>query len=298
MKKLSILFGLLSLVAIACKKITIDSIAFYNETLTAYHFDAYQGGWNFEAPASYVISSDKIHLFSLYSVDLDKQDSAKIYAVYVGDTSTIQNDTIIVYCHGQSSHMDAYWQRAKLLANIGSKDRYGVLMMDYRGYGMSEGSPTEQGLYRDVESCLNWLKNQGVSNQNVIVYGYSLGAVPAVEVAANYDDFKPAKLILESPLASAENLAEESTIIGVSSDFLSTLQFDNVNKIKSVTQPFLWMHGIEDDYINISNGELVYKNYGGSDSTAVRVPGANHGDVPLIMGFNNYNDTLVSFILR
>lgn len=298
MKKLFIIFGLLSLVVSACKKVTIDKIAFYNEKLTAYHFDGYQGGWNFEAPASYTISQSNIHLFSLYSVDSDKQDSAKIYAVYVGDSTTITTDTIIVYCHGQSSHMDAYWQRAKLLANIGSKDRYGVLMMDYRGYGMSEGEPTEQGLYRDVESCLDWLKNQGVSNQNVIVYGYSLGTVPAVEVAANYDAFKPSKLILESPLASADNLSEESTLIGVSSEFLSTLQFDNVDKIKRVTQPFLWMHGIEDDYINISNGELVYQNYGGTQSTAVRVPGANHGNVPLIMGFNNYNDTLYNFILK
>lgn len=280
---------------VSCKKLTIDSIAFYNEELKEYKFDNYDGGWNFEAPGSYSISEDKIHLFSLYSVDLDQQDSAKIYAVYVGDTTTIQTDTVIVYCHGQSAHMDAYWQRTKLLANIGSKNRYGILTMDYRGYGMSEGTPTEQGLYRDVETCLDWLKSKGVSNQKVIVYGYSLGTVPAVEVAANYEDFKPGKLVLESPLASAQNFAEESTIINLSSSFLSTLQFDNVEKIKNVAQPFLWMHGKADDYISISNGELVYENYGGIQGTAIRIDGANHGNVPLIIGFENYNNLLVEF---
>ena len=72
--------------------------------------------------------------------------------------------------------MDYYWQRAKLLANCGNA--FGVLMFDYRGYGLSEGSPTEEGLYEDVRAAYKWLIDQNVSAENIIAYGFSLAQLP------------------------------------------------------------------------------------------------------------------------
>jgi fermentation-respiration switch protein FrsA (DUF1100 family) len=60
--------------------------------------------------------------------------------------------------------------------------------------------------------------------------------------------------------------------------------------------PLLWLHGIDDDYIAIQNGELIYENYGGVYKTAERVPGAGHGDIPRTMGFENYIIRLRNFI--
>ena len=194
--------------------------------------------------------------------------------------------------------MDAYWPRTKLLANIGGKNHYGVLTFDYRGYGLSKGNSTETTLYEDMKTVLRWLKGKGVNANNVILYGYSLGSVPATEMAAYFSEFKPRKLILESPMASAANLAEEATIINLSSEFLSTLEFDNAEKIKQVQQPFYLLHGELDDYLKISNGEIIYNNYSGTNGHFERVPNAYHGTngVPQNLGYENYIGLLENFI--
>lgn len=275
----------------------LNDLAFINETLTEYQLDNYDPTPNdsldFILDASYQVSN--IHQFNVNS------GGYNIAAIYIGDTSTIASDTIILYCHGQSLHMDYYWQRAKLLANCGGNERFGVLMFDYRGYGLSEGSPTEEGLYEDVRAAYKWLIDQNAAVENIIAYGFSLGSAPATDlIAYGYQDTKPAKLILESPFASTDFITQESTLIEVSASYITSLKFDNAEKIKMVYEPFMWMHGIEDDYVAITNGELVAANYPGNDSTFVRVPGANHGKdgVPQTMGYQHYLQAIEEFITQ
>jgi alpha/beta superfamily hydrolase len=284
----------LSVVIISCKKNNLDALAFPLETTDTYLFENYEG--EIEIPEYYKIPEDKVHLFPLTSKDSETGETFKIYAVYIGDMTTIATDSVILYAHGQSKHMDNYWSRAKLLANIGSKNNYGVLMMDYRGYGMSEGTPTEHGLNDDVETCINWLKSKGVNEKNTIYYGYSLGCIPLIHLGAYKTDFQPAKLIIEAPLASIENLANSSTLINVHSQFITSLEFNNAEKIKSVTIPLLWLHGIEDTYIEISNGQLIYDNYNGEFKEAHKVPNSDHTEVPETLGFENYLEILETFI--
>ena len=77
---------------------------------------------------------------------------------------------------------------------------------------------------------------------------------------------------------------------------MSTLEFNNAEKIKDVNVPLLWIHGVEDDYIQIENGELIYENYQGVYRDAARVEGAGHGDIPKVMGYANYLEKLRSYI--
>ena len=293
----NILYIIFSLfVIVGCKKINLDALAFPSEKTDAYLLEAYER--EIILSESYNIPEDRIHIFPLTSTDPKTGETFQIYSIYIGDLSTIATDSVILYAHGQSRNMDAYWDRAKLLANLTSKNKYGVLMMDYRGYGMSEGESTEQGLYDDVEACINWLDEQGVDEKHTIYYGFSLGCIPVIHHAAYKTDFVPAKIILESPLASVENLAHSSTLINVDPKFMSTLVFNNAEKIKDVTVPLLWLHGIEDDYIEISNGQLIYNNYDGTYKEAQKVPNAGHSDIPSILGFNNYLEILETYILK
>ena len=271
--------------------IKLNDIAFYNETITDYLLDDYNTDLDFKLDSTYNVQN--IHEFSVNSNGFD------IAAIYIGELSDIDTDTIILYCHGQTRHMDHYWQRAKLLANCGGKERYGVLMFDYRGYGKSEGTPTEQGMYEDVRAAYQWLLNEGASSQRIIIYGFSLGSAPATDLAAyGMSNEFPIKLILESPFASTDFIAQESTLIEVSASYITELEFDNADKIKLVDQPLMWMHGIEDDYVAISNGEAIIANYSGVDSTYIRVEGANHGQdgVPQTMGYQNYLNAVQEFI--
>lgn len=292
----NILYITLILSLFGCLK--MDDLPFLGEEVTEYKFEDYEGDQEIDLPDSYRIADSNIHLLTLNSKLPEETDGETIYAVYIGNINTISKDTVIVYCHGQSKHMDAYWERAKLLANTGSKNRYGVLMMDYRGYGLSTGKSSEASLYQDVRTCLDWLDKKGVASQEVVMYGFSLGSIPATDLAAFYKTASPNKLILEAPLASAENLTEESLLIDVSPTFFTSLKFDNVEKIKSVTQPFMWIHGTVDDYLAITNGEAIYNRHGGDYKEAYRIIGANHGDVPAIWGFENYSEKVLDFIIR
>lgn len=291
-----ILYITLFLSLFSCLK--MDDLPFLGEELTEYKFENYEGDSELDLPDSYDIADSNIHLITLNSKLPEETDGETIYAVYIGNINTIATDSVIVYCHGQSKHMDVYWQRAKLLANTGSKNRFGVLMMDYRGYGLSTGKSTEASLYQDVKTCMDWIKEKGVPNQHIMMYGYSLGTIPAIDIAAFYSSALPTKLIIESPLASAENLTEESLLIDVSPTFFTSLVFDNVEKIKSVTQPLIWIHGIEDDYLSITNGEAIYDRHGGTYKEAHKIAGANHSDVPLIMGYENYSTKVLEFITK
>ncbi len=286
---------LIGLILISCKKLNLDRLAFPSQKVSEYQFEHYSDS-NTNVPSKYSIGSSKVTLVKMTSRDKSTGENYAIYGVYIGDTSTISTDSIILYCHGQYKHMDAYWSRASLLASMIKKYHFGVFMMDYRGFGMSEGESTEEGLYEDVDASIDWLKTMGADPTKTFYYGFSLGAIPVIDRAAYRTDFKPAKIIIESPLASVQNLTHTSTIINVNSKFLSTLEFDNAGKIKDVSAPLLWLHGKVDDYIAIQNGELIFKNHQGSYKEAIRVDHAGHSDIPIVMKYDHYIKTVGNFI--
>jgi alpha/beta superfamily hydrolase len=237
-------------------------------------------------------------LITLNSLSEETGETYKIYGVYIGDTNLIAMDSIMVYMHGQSRHNDYYWTRASLLANTGSKHKYGVLMIDYRGYGMSEGSCTEMGMIEDMDAAIDWLISHGANQEKTFYYGFSLGAIPAIDRAAYRSDFIPAKLIIESPLASVAYLTQSSTVINVNPKFVTTLEMNNAEKIKAVTMPLMWLHGVEDTYVNISNGELIYSNHGGIYKEAHRIEGSDHAELPVIIGYEAYLTAVENFLIK
>jgi pimeloyl-ACP methyl ester carboxylesterase len=294
-KLLSIFFSLTLLSLASCLK--LDENLFNQEKLTEYKLENYSGDTDFKLDYSYTIPENKINLFTLNSQASGESAAIKIYAVYIGDISRIGSDTVIMYCHGNKDHMDFYWQRAKLLANTGTKNRFGVMMIDYRGYGMSEGKPTEDGLYADVDAALSWLKSKGLSNDRLIMYGFSLGSAPATRLTAEPQSLAPAKLMLEAPFANAETMVQDASALSMPSGFFTELKINNAEKIKSVQQPFFWIHGVEDDFLNIAtHGQKVFDNYRGTYSEAHKISGAGHSTVPVTQGFSNYSNTILSFI--
>ncbi|MBA3682409.1 MAG: hypothetical protein H0W73_14795 [Bacteroidetes bacterium] len=141
-----IFFILFSFFISSCLK--LDSNLYNNDNkIKEYKLDNYAGEQDFILDASYNIPPNFISLFPLYSQADDESEATTIHALYIGDITKINTDTVILYCHGNKWHMDFYWQRAKLLAHINGKNKYGILMLDYRGYGLSEGKPTEKGMY-------------------------------------------------------------------------------------------------------------------------------------------------------
>lgn len=276
----------------------LDDNLFNPTKTTDYLLEDYTGEEDFKLDESYKIDPSLIYKFALASRTKDDTYDVYLRSIYIGDLGSIKNDTVILYCHGNKGNMDFYWQRAKLLANIGGKNRYGVLMFDYRGFGGSQGKSTEQTLYADVDAALRWLRSYGLKGTNLIVYGFSLGSVPAVDICYKSRILSPKKIILEAPIASSYNMVEGSAKLNMPASYYTNHKINNAKKMKSVIQPFMWIHGEDDDFLSMKNqGKVVYDNYRGTYSESHIIEKANHSNVPNTWGFDNYKNNIYNFIV-
>src|SRR5690554_4615888 len=275
--------GIISIVLIAvfilfvgCRK-RLDDFLFNNDnSITEYRLDNYAGELSLELPTDYYIPESDIHQFEFTIEDGD--ETLKIAAIFVGDVNAIQTDTVILYCHGNRDHMDHYWPRQKLLSYVGHQGRFGVLMFDYPGYGLSEGKPSEQNVYEATNGAMKWLSEKGLSDDRLIIYGYSLGSAPASKAVGDKTFvMKPSKIILEAPFASSAVMVQDASIIGMPSSFFVNAKIDNAEQIKKCTVPLYWLHGSNDDFLALeSHGRLVYNNHKVNWKIKSEVPKAGH----------------------
>lgn len=281
-----------------CKK-RLDSFLYNGDhSITSYQLDNYTGEKALDLPPGYAIPQNDIHIF--HFPIKDKGKTLKIYAIYVGDISKIASDTVILYCHGNKDHMDHYWPRQKLLSYVGGKERFGVLMFDYPGYGLSEGKTTEENMYASAGGAIKWLKSKGLTNDRFVIYGYSLGSAPASKAVGDKPFvLQPNKVVLESPIASTDAMTQDASLLDMPASFFATSKVDNVDQMKKCTVPLYWMHGIDDDFVSLgTEGQLVYNAHTKSWKMKKLVPGADHDNVPTFMGLEQYKSNLLHFILK
>ncbi|NPA35187.1 MAG: alpha/beta hydrolase [Chlorobi bacterium] len=288
MRKIIFLGALIGLIAFSCAR--LDSFLFNPYKTDEYKLDAYDGKLQFRLGPEFDIPQDKIHLFSISS------QGYKIWGIYIGDTTTISSDTVILYCHGNTGHIDYYWQRAKLLAHVGGKLRYGVLIFDYRGYGKSEGEPSEEAIYEDTKAMMQWLKDKGLTGDRLVIYGYSMGTAPATYWSSHDGPLTPRWLILEAPFASAELMVQDGAYFVLPKQYVTDLEINNAEWIKNAKAPLLLFHGTEDKLLALDpHGKTVFDNHPGPKQ-AVFVEGATHSDVPVILGIEAYISEIYNFI--
>lgn len=290
-----VVFCVLLLGIFGCRK-RLDSFLFNPSTINSYALDNYQGEVSIPVGAEYDVPDSLIH--HLKWTITDGGNPIEVHAVYVGDTNQILQDTVLLYCHGNKDHMDFYWPRQKLYANLGHVGRYGVLMFDYPGFGMSGGKPTEENMYSSTEAALSWLKSKGLVNNRLVMMGFSLGSAAVCEVAGNPNRFSlsPNKILLEAPFASAEILIQDGGLLSMPGSFLVDLKIDNATEIKKVNVPLLWIHGLNDAFLSVSShGQLVYDNKQSLKEKCL-VPGGEHENTPYVMGYEAYLTKIKNFI--
>jgi len=129
------------------------------------------------------------------------------------------------------------------------------LIIAWRGFSGNKGKPSEEGLYKDGQGALNWLRNRGIKEEDIIVYGESLGTGVATHLSQNKNF---AGVILETPFTSMIDAAKTFyPYIPVS--LLLKDKFDNKIKIKNVSVPVLIMHGEADQIVPFSMGKKIYE---------------------------------------
>ena len=165
----------------------------------------------------------------------------------------ITNDApgdIVLFMHGNAGNISHREDKLRLLYDAGLS----VFIFDYRGYGKSEGSPSEAGLYRDASDAFKYLtEERGYSRDDIVLYGESLGGAVAVELAAGEI---PKALITEGAFTSVKDMARVHYpfIPG----FILSAKFDALSKMKDVRCPKLIIHSTDDEIVPFIMAEKLY----------------------------------------
>ena len=129
------------------------------------------------------------------------------------------------------------------------------LIIAWRGFSGNNGKPTEQGLYDDGKSAIDWLAKKGVREKDIILYGESLGTGVATHLAQNKNF---AGIILETPFTSMIDAAKKFYPY-IPVNLLLKDKFENKKNIKNINSPILVMHGEADQIVPFSMGKKIYE---------------------------------------
>ena len=161
-----------------------------------------------------------------------------------------KNKTLIFF-HGNAGNLNNRIYKINELYNLDIN----ILLVSWRGFSGNKGKPTENGLYEDARSSIQWIEEQGVNPEDIILYGESLGTGVSIEVAQNK---KFAGIILESPFTSMVDAGKfYYPYLPVS--LLLKDRYETIKKLKNINIPILIMHGKKDRIVPFHMGKKVFE---------------------------------------
>jgi hypothetical protein len=192
----------------------------------------------------------------------------------------------LVLSHGNGGNIS---HRYLLMRSL-LRHKFNVLMYDYRGYGRSDGTPSEEGIYKDGRAFFDYvLTLPEVNPQKIILWGTSLGGVVATEVATQ----RPAAgLVLESTFTSGKDVAQLLYPFLPVGPFMHS-KFNTIDKIRTLHLPVLVMHGSHDEILPISLGRRLF-SAANDPKEFYEIPGAGHNDT-FFVGGEEYFDRIERF---
>ncbi len=178
----------------------------------------------------------------------------------------------IVLSHGNAGHIGT---RVHIMGSL-IDNGYGVLMYDYQGYGLSEGTPSESGLYEDLNAASDYLKNtHHVPIKNQIAMGESLGCAVTVHVA-QHRKFKA--VVLLAPFTSIPEMAKV-IYPNIPLQWIITQPFDSLSKIQAISSPLIIAHGSADDTVPHTMGKTLFDAATVTQKTWINIPHAGHNTI-------------------
>ena len=200
------------------------------------------------------------------TVTLDTSDGERLRA---WSMTPLNPRARVIYFHGNGGNLSNW---APILTTI-VKRGYAVFAIEYRGYGLSTGRPTERGLYRDVDATLAhaWTSPASIP---LIYWGRSLGGTMAAYAATVR---RPDGLILESAFPDSRAVVRESPVL-VALSLFATYRFPTAAFVNRTTMPVLQLHGDRDSVIPFAVGQDLFARIR-EPKTFVTIRGGDHNDV-------------------
>jgi len=217
-------------------------------------------------------------LVDFTSLSIQTSDNVHIQAWY---KEAKRDYPTIIYFHGNAGNLAHRAQYFSLLRDAG----FGILGVDYRGYGASEGTPSEEGFYKDGRAVIDYAQKElALPANKIIIYGESIGTGVAVQMATEY---KLAALILQSPFLSMASAASYH-YPWLPVNLLLMDRFDSQSKMANVHSPLLLFHGENDGIVPITDGKELFIR-GNESKKSIYFPDTGH---------NNFNlELLVAAVL-
>ena len=186
---------------------------------------------------------------NIEKVKIVTEDNIDLLAWY--HNKDINKFKTILYLHGNAGSLENRIHKINHFEDM----NINFLLLSWRGFSGNKGEPTEQGLYQDARSAVKWLIKQGVFEENIIVYGESLGTGVTTEIAQNRNF---AGIILESPFTSMVAAGKSKYPIFPIRLLLKD-RYESDKKIKNIKSPVLIMHGEQDNIVPFWMGEKMFQ---------------------------------------
>ena len=224
--------------------------------------------------------SQEVGIASAISPDTEEvvfttDDGLTLSAWWVPASESPNGSTIVVF-HGNGGNRTDRAPLAQALSGRG----YGVLLMDYRGYGGNPGSPSEEGLLLDGAAAVTYLESRpDIDSDKLVYFGESLGAAVAIAVAQEHP---PSALVLRSPFTSLPDVARTHYPY-LPTGLLLRDRYPSIDTIRTLDVPVLVIAGSQDTIIPIVQSRELFDAAPGP-KRFVTIEGADHNDAALAHG--------------
>ena len=213
---------------------------------------------------------------------LEASDEVSVHGWFVPGES----ERVLLYFHGNAGNISHRLYSIEEFHNLGLS----VFIIDYRGYGRSGGKPTEHGLYRDAEAAWQYLVDErGITPENIIVFGRSLGGSVAAWLAAEHH---PGALIVDSAFTSVADIGQDA-YPWLPVRWLSRFQHPTRDDVTKTTSPVLVVHSRDDEIIPFRHGESIFS--AANEPKTFLVIRGGHNDAHLISAAT-YRDGIQAFL--
>ncbi len=199
-----------------------------------------------------------------------KTSDGETLQAFLFQHSEQDRSSLILYFHGNAGNLYHRFDHASRLFHM-NKD---VLLISYRGYAKSSGTPTENGIYNDGESAINFtIDILGYAENKISIFGRSLGSAVAIHIS-QHRNFK--NLVLITPLTSGKEMASAMGLGFLK--FIAGDSYNSLEKINNVNSRVLIIHGDRDEVVPYQMGERLFQAYNGTKQM-VTIAGGRHNDL-------------------
>jgi fermentation-respiration switch protein FrsA (DUF1100 family) len=213
-----------------------------------------------------VIATEKLPE-NVQEITITTEDQVNITSLYLPSEGS---EKLLIYFHGNAGNIYHRLSDLQQLQSFGVN----IIGVSYRGYGKSDGSPSEAGIYLDGKAVYQHaVERLGFSAGNIIILGRSIGSTAAVDLAQGK---KLHGVILVTPLSNGKEQATASGL-GMISAFAGE-SFDNLTKIENLKSPLLVIHGTDDYVVPFTMGKAIYDR-ANVKKAFIKVDGAGHNNL-------------------